>query len=260
MLAQVTAFAMILLVAFLLLTVAGLYTFRYARMPASLDFIDRIAGTMLGLVMACLFLGMLGVIFQAAVLWARFRCRPADHLIVPSSVRGSFLVGFFSNRMLPLIFAAVHDRFCHATRPILFLRFNKMTYRSANDRDPAEFPKILEQLARHSSFSASRDLVMALRPCSDAYEVRAQLRLTGEARRLLDDRPEVSVGGARDVRASLRRARRGGVLEAPAFLEIADTLASARRLRVTLLRLEEPVFPRLRELAQDLPNPADDRG
>src|SRR5215470_4664277 len=61
---QITAFAVILLVAFLLLTVAGIYTFRYARLPASLDFLDRMAGTVLGLVMAGLILGMLGVILK----------------------------------------------------------------------------------------------------------------------------------------------------------------------------------------------------
>src|ERR1043166_7878220 len=42
---QITAFAIILLVSFLLLAIAGFYTFRYAKMPASLDFIDRIVGT-----------------------------------------------------------------------------------------------------------------------------------------------------------------------------------------------------------------------
>ncbi|MFL5804625.1 MAG: hypothetical protein ACJ8CR_23120, partial [Roseiflexaceae bacterium] len=125
---------------------------------------------------------------------------------------------------------------------------------AAQTIETLEFPKILEQLARHAAFSASRELALALRPGVDAYEVRAQLRMTTEARRLLDDRPEVSVGGARDVRAAAGRARRGGVLEAPAFLEIADTLASARRLRGTLLKLDEAAFPRLRELAADLPS------
>jgi DNA mismatch repair protein MutS2 len=125
---------------------------------------------------------------------------------------------------------------------------------AAQTIETLEFPKILEQLARHSSFSASRDLVLSLLPSTDIVEVRERLSLTSEARRLLDERPDISVGGARDVRPSVGRARRGGVLEAPAFLEIADTLASARRLRSTLLRLDDDAFPRLRELANDLPN------
>ena len=42
--------------------------------------------------------------------------------------------------------------------------------------DTLEFPKIKERLARHTSFSASRELVLALLPSTDAYEVRARLR------------------------------------------------------------------------------------
>jgi membrane protein required for colicin V production len=104
---QVTAFAVILLVAFLLLTVAGIYTFRYARMPASLDFIDRIAGTMLGLVMACLLLGMLGVILKLLFYGPTSGEGLPIIASFQGSVRASFLVGFFSNQILPLIFVTV---------------------------------------------------------------------------------------------------------------------------------------------------------
>jgi DNA mismatch repair protein MutS2 len=119
--------------------------------------------------------------------------------------------------------------------------------------DTLEFPKIREQLARHTAFSASRELALALLPSTDAYEIRLRLRRTSEARRLLDERPDVSIGGARDVRAAVGRARRGGVLESPQFLEIGGTLASGRRLRGTLIKLDEAAFPQLRDLAEDLP-------
>lgn len=117
-----------------------------------------------------------------------------------------------------------------------------------------EFPKIRAQLARHTSFSASRELALALEPQTDAFEVRRMVRRTGEARRLLDESPDVSIGGACDVRASVGRARLGGVLEASALLEIAYTLAAMRRLRATLLKQDAQIFPQLRELAHDLPN------
>src|SRR3982751_5536004 len=94
-----------------------------------------------------------------------------------------------------------------------------------------EFPKIRERVARHSSFSASRELALVLLPSTDAYEVRRRLQLTGEARRLLDERPDTSIGGARDIRGPAGLARRGGVLDAAVFLEIGATLASGRRLR-----------------------------
>jgi DNA mismatch repair protein MutS2 len=117
-----------------------------------------------------------------------------------------------------------------------------------------EFPKILAQLARHTSFSASRELALALLPSTDAFEVRRRQKRTTEARRLLDDQPDATIGGARDVRAALGLARRGGVLEAGVFLDIAATLSAARRLRTLLLKQPEALFPLLRELAHDLPS------
>jgi DNA mismatch repair protein MutS2 len=125
---------------------------------------------------------------------------------------------------------------------------------SSQTLDTLEFPKILDRLARHTAFSASRELVLALQPSTDAFEIRRRLRLTSEARRLLDERPDTSIGGARDVRGPAGLARRGGVLDAPMFLEIAATLASGRRLRVMLLKMDAEAFPQLRELAEGLPN------
>jgi DNA mismatch repair protein MutS2 len=124
---------------------------------------------------------------------------------------------------------------------------------SSQTLETLEFPKILAQLARHASFSASRELVLALTPSTDAFEVRRRQRLTSEARRLSDDHPEAGIGGARDVRPAVGLARRGGVLEASALLDVAATLISCRRLRVLLLKLDETTFALLRELAHDLP-------
>jgi DNA mismatch repair protein MutS2 len=117
-----------------------------------------------------------------------------------------------------------------------------------------EFPPVLERLARYVSFSASRELAMALLPGTDIAEVRARLRRTTEARLLLNEQPDVSIGGARDVRGPARRAERGGVLDAATFLEIATTLASARQLRRTLRQLEPERMPILYELGADLPH------
>ena len=71
---------------------------------------------------------------------------------------------------------------------------------SAQTLETLEFSKILERLARHTSFSASRELALGLLPSTDAYVIRRGIALTSEARRLLDDRPDTSIGGARDIR------------------------------------------------------------
>ncbi len=123
---------------------------------------------------------------------------------------------------------------------------------SAQTLETLEYPKIVAQLARHAAFGASRDLALSWLPSTDPFIVRQRQRRTSEARRLLDDRPEVSIGGARDIRQAAGRARRGGVLEAASLLEVATTFGSMRRLRTLLLKLNEAVYPMLRELAYDL--------
>jgi len=106
---QITAFATVLAISFLLLTVAGLYTFRYFKMPTSLDFLDKILGTLLGLGMAALFMGVFAILLKDLFV---FRS-PASSASLPviiafqSSVRSSTLVGFFGDNILPLIYSSV---------------------------------------------------------------------------------------------------------------------------------------------------------
>jgi len=112
-----------------------------------------------------------------------------------------------------------------------------------------EYPKILERLAQHTSFAAGRELALALQPATDASEVRRRQEETSEARALQDVRPDLSLGGARDVRPLLGRARVGAMLLPPDFLEIRQTLLSARTLKRSITRLGSQ-FPHLARLAQ----------
>ncbi len=116
-----------------------------------------------------------------------------------------------------------------------------------------EFPKIREQLARYTAFSASRALALELTPSTVAAEVRRNLALTSEARTLLDEFPETSIGGTRDVRRAAQHAARGGVLDGPSLLEVAGTVSAARALRSRLLKLDQERFPLLVELAGLMP-------
>lgn len=116
-----------------------------------------------------------------------------------------------------------------------------------------EFPKIREQLAQYTAFSASRALALSLVPHTDPPTVARSQQLTSEARRLLDELPDTGIGSACDIRGDVLHAARGGVLEASTFLEIASTLASMRRLRDTLVKLNPDDFPLLREYASELP-------
>lgn len=105
-----------------------------------------------------------------------------------------------------------------------------------------EYPRILQHLAEHTAFSASRELALALRPSTEMDVVRLRQQETTEAKRLLSTRVEVSVGGARDVRAAARRAGLDASLPAEDLLEIGITLASARE-----------IYRKLAPLAGDFP-------
>jgi DNA mismatch repair protein MutS2 len=94
-----------------------------------------------------------------------------------------------------------------------------------------ELPAILERLAGYAAFSASKELARSLQPVSDLVEIQRRLAETAEARLLIDSVDGVTIGGAHDVRPFVKAAVRGEVLEPSDFLEIKDTLISARRLR-----------------------------
>ncbi len=115
-----------------------------------------------------------------------------------------------------------------------------------------EFDAIREILAHYTAFSASRELALSLTPATDVAEVRRRQALTAETRLLLEEWPEVTIGGARDVRRAVQHAARGGVLDGVTLLEIATTLDCAATLRHRLSRLDER-FPLLIDLALTLP-------
>jgi DNA mismatch repair protein MutS2 len=121
----------------------------------------------------------------------------------------------------------------------------------SKDLEALELPKVLERLAARTAFSASRELALALRPASELAEARRRQQETAEARRLLELRPELSIGGARDIRPRAVAAARGAALEPADLLEIKDTLLSARDLRRGFDKLDQG-FSELRAIAQGL--------
>src|SRR5437667_5161377 len=123
-----------------------------------------------------------------------------------------------------------------------------MNEKSAN---VLELPKILEQLANHSSFSAGAELIRQLAPTGDIREAQAWQQETTEARALFDVKTEITLGGARDVRAAALQATHGIVLEPQTFLDIRGTLRRATTIRRILSRLDHQ-FPALAVIADGL--------
>ena len=93
-----------------------------------------------------------------------------------------------------------------------------------------EYPAIRVLLAERSSFTPGRELAEALMPVTDVREADRLQDETAAGRDLLRAQPSAGIGGARDIRDALRRARLGGSLEPLQLIEIADTIRAAEKL------------------------------
>jgi len=110
-----------------------------------------------------------------------------------------------------------------------------------------ELHKVLEQLAAHSSFTVSHEKALALRPAIDLAEVRRRQAATREARRLLDLKPNFTIGGVRDIRTQIRRASVGALLTPEDLLQVVSTIAGGRIVRGTITKLGDQL-PTLQEV------------
>jgi DNA mismatch repair protein MutS2 len=116
-----------------------------------------------------------------------------------------------------------------------------------------EYPKILVKVAQEASFSASKELVLALEPTPDLDEARRRLAFTSEASRLIDLNADMGVRGARDIRPQLLRAAREGVLAASDLVAVVGTLRSSLYVGRALEKLDRETFPQLSELGRAIP-------
>jgi DNA mismatch repair protein MutS2 len=110
-----------------------------------------------------------------------------------------------------------------------------------------ELDKILDRLAGHTTFSAGAELARSMQPAIDLDEVQRWQAETAEARAMFENRVNVSVGGARDVRDAALSATRGLMIEASTFLDIRTTLRRATTLKRTVGRMKGQ-YPLLSDL------------
>ena len=114
-----------------------------------------------------------------------------------------------------------------------------------------EYPKILNQLAEHTSFSLGHELALKLRPSSREDVVAQRQQETTEARNLLDTKPSLSLGGVSNLRPLLKKARLQSALTAGELLDVRTTLLSAGSLRRSIAPLHER-FPNLAARAEEI--------
>ncbi|OGO29357.1 MAG: hypothetical protein A2W33_04995 [Chloroflexi bacterium RBG_16_52_11] len=118
-----------------------------------------------------------------------------------------------------------------------------------------EYPKVLERLAGHCAFPPSVELARALLPVTDIEGARLMQAETSEATTLLNHSPDLTIGGARDVRISMDLAKHGGVLTPMELLDIKSTLQAGRNLVSYFNRLRD-AYPNLSRVASQMTPPS----
>ncbi len=117
-----------------------------------------------------------------------------------------------------------------------------------------EFPLIRERLAAYAAFEPSRRLAERVEPATEPVIVTRRLDETDEARWLLSEKPNVGIGGARDIEQVLARASRGGRLDPGELWAIVETIIAAGRLVDSLREVDRPLLHTLYRSIDPLPS------
>lgn len=111
-----------------------------------------------------------------------------------------------------------------------------------------EYKKIIDMLAEHTVSNLGREIALELKPGTNIYEVKEWLQETSEAVEILLKKGTIPLEGIHDVRASLRRAEIGSIIENSELLRISDTLSSVRKLKSFMKGKGDSSYPIIEDL------------
>lgn len=94
-----------------------------------------------------------------------------------------------------------------------------------------EYHKIRDMLAERSSCIMGREIAEALVPVNQLVEVERRIAETREAREILDAMSNIPLGGIRDIRAMIKRAEVGSILDPHELIAVSSTLYASRRMK-----------------------------
>ena len=131
-----------------------------------------------------------------------------------------------------------------------------------------EYDKILEMLEERAGSSFGKELCANLVPSSNLEEVKEFLDETDEAYKLEEASP-IPLGGAYDIRESLKKTKMGGALDGAELLDIINTMYAMRRVKKFFkeTEIDAPILKSwagsieiLGELERAIENTVDERG
>jgi len=102
-----------------------------------------------------------------------------------------------------------------------------------------EFNKIKEELKKYANTAAGKDIIHALVPYSNLYEVKEHLEESREAFELMIKRGMPPFEGIYDIREGIAKSERGFVLLPVELLRVANLLRCSRRFKSYISRKDE---------------------
>lgn len=116
-----------------------------------------------------------------------------------------------------------------------------------------EYEKVIGLLTEKATSSLGKEKAGQLLPFTNIDEVRYAQQATFEGATALRLKGSVPLGGIRDIRGAVQRARLGSMLAPMELLDIASTIFAGRRLKIFLLDLcEDEALPILQGHAEQL--------
>lgn len=110
-----------------------------------------------------------------------------------------------------------------------------------------EFNKIKEKLKEYAHTSGAKDIIEALEPYKNLYDVKEHLEETKEAFELITKKGSPPFEGIYDVSDAVSRAGKGGTLMPGQLLKLANMLRCARRFKEYVDHKEEELSYRVIE-------------
>ncbi|WP_096202747.1 endonuclease MutS2 [Bacillus sp. FJAT-45350] len=117
-----------------------------------------------------------------------------------------------------------------------------------------EYDKMKKQLVQHVASSLGRNKIERLVPSTDLEKIQLWQEQTYEGAKVLRLRGRAPLGGIFDIRASLKRAKIGGMLNSSELLEVASTIYGGRQFKkfIDTMVEEEVEIPHLEEMVEGI--------
>jgi membrane protein required for colicin V production len=122
-LAQMSSFSFVVLLAFALLLAAALYTFRYLRVPARLEIADRLLGSGVGIVFGFVISSITALVLRTLFVTHSLGGQGSLALLrgLQNSARSSSLLGLLVERIVPQLYAVLSPFLPDAARAFFSL-------------------------------------------------------------------------------------------------------------------------------------------